>query len=83
MADKDLNTLVGEVMPTLRIGKLTTLTGVTRFHSRVIKMVMRGEMPPEVGTKLSFMLKNQANMVEACQIIEDFGERIRMIETVK
>ena len=81
MANNDLNTVVGEVMPTLRIGKLTTLTGVTRFHQRVIKMVMRGEMPPEVGTKLSFMLKNQASMVEACQMIEDFAGRLEAMES--
>lgn len=77
MAGKELNTITGsELMPTLRIGKLTTLTGVNRFHSRVIRMVMRGEMPPEIGAKLSYMLNVQAGIVKDCRILDEFADRI-------
>lgn len=82
MVDKDIRVIPGVHLPVRRIGKITTLTGITRELSMVYKQVMRGEIPPDIGTKAAYMLNIQAGVVEKAKLMEELEERLQALETV-
>lgn len=84
MVNKELKVVpMQEIVAARRIGKVTTLTGITREGAKVYKMMARGEIPPEVGTKLMYALNVQAGIVKDSRILDEFADRIAFIESIK
>ena len=85
MANSDLKVVPhdGELVKRMSVGDLKSLTGCTRFGQRVIRAMAKGEIPAEVGTKLMYTLNIQAGMVKDMRILDEFAERIEMIQGVK
>ena len=57
----------GEVLPSGDIGRpgsLATIRDVRREMGRVYRAVCRGDLPPEGGTKLAYMLDRIGRLVE-------------------
>jgi hypothetical protein len=66
----------GEVLLPPRIGPLNKHRGARTELARVYRQVRRGEIPPDVGTKLVYMLHTLSRVLE----VETFDERLGRVE---
>ena len=53
------------IIPPARIGPLHTQKGTRSEIARVYRLCRRGEIPPEVATKLTYMLHTLSKVIES------------------
>ena len=71
MADSELSVVCSsELVPSKRMMSLKTLPDLTRFGQKVINLVAKGEMPPEIGSRLFYMINIQSGVIRDGRVLD-------------
>lgn len=74
----------GDYLPRIRVGRLETIAHWRRLVGKIMRAMLKGEMPPEHGTKLIWAARVGADLAKAEQeqrTLDELNGRLARLES--